>query len=117
MTTRGIFALLMVLAAVTAAVGQEHARVNGTVQSLGDQSLTLLSDTPVVPSQSLLGLPVAPRSAPRPGSGGLYVDLRQLSRSEYWSIRPGDRVSVAGLLADDGLIATSISLRGGPQSP
>ena len=108
---------LVVLTLAVSAAGQEHARVNGTVQSIADQSLMLLSDTPVILTRPLLGLPIAPGSAPRPRSGGLYVDLRQLSPAEYGTIRAGDRVSVAGVVSDEGLIATSISLRTIPQSP
>ena len=110
-------ALIMALATMTPAVGQEHARMNGTVQSITGQSLLLLSDTPLVRSPSILGMPIAPGSAPLPRAGGLYVDLRQLSPAEYGSIRPGDRVTVAGVIDGDGLIATFISLRAGPQSP
>ena len=117
-----MLALIIVVAAPAPAVGQDHARVDGTVQSIVDRSLTLLSDTPIIRSRPLLGLPVVPGATPRPHPG-LYVDLRQLSPAEYESIRPGDRISVAGVISDDGLIATSISLRSpsrvppGPQSP
>jgi hypothetical protein len=117
-----ILALIIVGAAATPAVPQDHARVDGTVQSIVDRSLTLLSDTPIVLSRPLLGIPLVSGATPRPHPG-LYVDLRQLSPTEYGSIRPGDRISVAGVVSDEGLIATSISLRSpsrapsGPQSP
>jgi len=111
-----VLVLLVVLAAPAPAVGQEHTRVDGTVQSIVDRSLTLLADRPIILGPPLLGLPGAPGSTPR-RHAGLYVDLRQLSFAEYGSIRPGDRISVAGVISDDGLIATSISLRSAPQSP
>ena len=109
-------ALILVVAASAPAAGQEHPRVDGTVQSIVDRSLTLRTDRPIVLGPPLLGLPMAPGSTPRPHTG-LYVDLRQLAPAEYASIRPGDRITVAGVISDDGLIATFISVRPGPQSP
>jgi len=111
-----MLALIIAVAASAPVVGQDHTRVDGTVQSIVDRSLTLLADRPIILGPPLLGLPVAPGSTPRPHAG-LYVDLRQLLPAEYESIRPGDRISVAGVISDDGFIATSISLRPGPQSP
>jgi hypothetical protein len=117
-----LLALIIVVVAPAPAVPQDHARVDGTVQSIVDRSLTLLSDTPIVLSRPLLGIPLVSGATPRPHAG-LYVDLRQLAPTEYGSIRPGDRISVAGVISDEGLIATSISLRSrssapsAPQSP
>jgi len=108
--------LIIAVVAAAPAVGQEHTRVDGTVQSIVDRSLTLRADRPIVLGPPLLGLPMAPGSTPR-AHAGLYVDLRQLAPAEYASIRPGDRITVAGVISDDGLIATFISLRPGPQSP
>ncbi len=53
--------LIIAVVAAAPAGGQEHTRVDGTVQSIVDRSLTLRADRPIVLGPPLLGLPMAPR--------------------------------------------------------
>ena len=115
-----LLAFVIVVAAMAPAAAQEHMRVDGTVQSISGQRLTLLTDTPISRGRSMFGLSLVP--PPSATSPGLYVDLRELTEREYGSIRPGDRISLTGVVSDDSLIATSITTtaitRGtGQQSP
>jgi hypothetical protein len=114
-------ALAVALAVAPApAAAQEHTVIEGTVQSISGQTLTLLSDTFVNEGRPVIG----PNLVPIPPARRSYVvDLSQLPTSDYASIQTGERMNVIGALASDGrrLVASLIVRRGGerrdPQAP
>lgn len=112
--------LALTLAAAFAATGLAAAQVNmqlsGTIESVGDHSLTLL--TPPPPRRVTLGGTPAPPPQPR-----LEVNLNDVPASQWVFLRPGERISVVGLMSADGRRFNAIAVIGGagpqrdPQAP
>lgn len=111
-----MLAVVIVVATLAPAMAQDDTRLEGTVQSAFGQTLTLLSDAPENPGYATIGRSLEPVPPAQPR---INVDLSQLPLSEYAFIRPGERVSVIGVVSRDGrrVTATTIIRGAGPQSP
>jgi hypothetical protein len=108
---------LVVIASWAMAAAQEYVQVDGTVQWLAGQTLTLALDEPASPSSYMIvGAYVVPVPGPRQT---VNIDLSQVRQSEYAFMRPGERVSVIAVVSDDRsrLIGTSIIRGPGQQAP
>ncbi len=110
-----IIALVMIWT-MAPARAQGQIQVDGTVQWLTGQTLTILSDTPGPTAYVIIGQSLLPVPGARPV---VTVDVSQLPQSEYAFMRSGERVTVFGTLASDGrrVIATSILRAAGAQTP
>lgn len=111
-----LLALVVVGVALGPAAAQEQMRVEGVVQSISGETLTLLADSrgQVMISPSLVPLPAA-----RPT---VTIDLGRLPPAEYSSIAPGEHIGVTGVVSRDGrrVTATAItraSVHQAPQAP
>lgn len=113
---RVLVIVLVAVAAATLARAQEQVRIDGTVQWLTGQTLTLQSDTPGPTGYVIVGQTLVPVQGPHPM---VSVDVSALPQSEYAFMRPGERVAVIGTLTSDGrrLTATSIIRGSGTQAP
>jgi hypothetical protein len=112
-----VLAWFLVLAAtVGPARGQGAVRVDGTVMWLSGQTLTLRSDIPSAPGYQIIGQYAVPVPGP---PLTVTCDLRQLAQSDYAFMRPGERLSVIGVMSSDGrrLEATSIIRGAEAQAP
>jgi hypothetical protein len=107
---------LVLISTAAPALAQGLIRVDGTVQWLSGQTLTLMSDTPGPTAYVIIGQSLLPVPGARPM---VNVDLSQLPQSEYAFMRPGERVSVIGTLTSDGrrVVATSILRGAGAEAP
>jgi hypothetical protein len=108
---------LVVIAAWAPAAAQDYVRVDGTVQWLAGQTLTVVLDEPAGPAAyAIIGQYLVPVPGPRQT---VNFDLSQLPQREYAFMRPGERVTVIGVVSDDRhhLIATSIIRSAGPEAP
>ncbi len=113
----GSVPLLVSALLVIAPWAQDYVRVDGTVQWLAGQTLTLVLDGPTGPrTYTIIGQYLVPVPGPRQT---VNIDLSQLPQSEYAFIRSGERVSVIGVVSDDRrrLIGTSIIRGAGQQAP
>ena len=113
----GSVPLLVSALMVIAPWAQDYVRVDGTVQWLAGQTLTLVLDEPTGPrTYTIIGQYLVPVPGPRQT---VNIDLSQLPQSEYAFIRSGERVSVIGVVSDDRrrLIGTSIIRGAGQQAP
>ena len=110
-----LLALVLVLAGLGPAAAQAPVRVDGTIQAVFSQTLTLVSDAPIS-GQVMISPSLVPVPAPRPS---LTVDLGQLPPGAYAFVRPGERISVIGVVSNDGrrVIATAIIRGPEPQLP
>src|SRR5438552_230873 len=108
-----LLTLVVVLGALQEAAAQQPTRVDGTIQSIDGQTLTVLSDAPINRGRATLSLSLEAVPAPRPV---LTIDVSQIRASEYVFLREGQRVTVFGVLSQDGrrVIATSIPGTGPP---
>jgi hypothetical protein len=112
---RLLVSVLVLALTVAPAGGQDPVRIDGTVLWISGQTLTLRSDIPSAPGYQITGQYVVPVPGPLLN---VNVDLHQLPQTDYAHMRPGERVSVIGVMSSDGrrLHATSI-IRGGEQAP
>jgi hypothetical protein len=103
---------LVVIAPGGPAGAQDYVQVDGTVQWLAGQTLTLGLDEPAgPPAYAIIGDYLVP--VPRPRQT-LNIELNQVPQSVYAFIRLGERVSVIGVVDDQRhLIVTSIIHGGG----
>jgi hypothetical protein len=108
-----LLTLVVALGAQQEAAAQQPARFDGTIQSIDGQTLTMLSDAPINRGRATLSLSLEAVPAPRPV---LTIDVSQIRASEYVFLREGQRVTVFGVLSQDGrrVIATSIPGTGRP---
>jgi hypothetical protein len=105
---------LLVIAPWAITAAQDYVRLDGTVQWLAGQTLTLALDEPASPSSYVI---IGPYLVPVPGPRQtVNIDLSQVRQSEYAFMRPGERVSVIAVVSGDRhrLIGTSI-IRGPEQ--
>ena len=105
---------LVVIAPGAITAAQDYVRLDGTVQWLAGQTLTLALDEPASPSSYVI---IGPYLVPVPGPRQtVNIDLSQVRQSEYAFMRPGERVSVIAVVSGDRhrLIGTSI-IRGPEQ--
>jgi hypothetical protein len=115
-----VMALVVVLTAgawPTAAPAQEYVELDGTVQWIAGQTLTLGLDTPSGPPSYVISGPfLVPVPAPRQT---VEVDLSNLRQADYAFMRTGERLTVIGVLSEDRrrVIATSLIRGSGPQAP
>ena len=109
-------AVTLVLTSATVLLAQGHIQVDGTVQWLSGNTLSVLSDTPGPTAYIMIGQYLQPVPGARPV---VSVDLTQLPQSDYAFMRPGERVTVFGTLTSDGrrVIATSIVRGAGAEAP
>jgi hypothetical protein len=109
--------VFVVIASGANAEAQEYVQVDGTVQWLAGQTLTLALDGPASPSSYMIvGAYVVPVPGPRQT---VNIDLSQVRQSEYAYMRPGERVSVIAVVSEDRsrLIGASIIRGPGQQAP
>jgi hypothetical protein len=112
-----LISALVVIASGTIAPAQEYVQVDGTVQWLAGQTLTVALDEPASPSSYMIvGTYIVPVPGPRQT---VNFDLSRVRQSEYAFMRPGERVTVIAVVSDDRsrLIATSIIREAGQQAP
>lgn len=111
-----VSALIVLVASVSSPVAaQVNVQLSGTVESIGDHSLTLIT---TAPRRRVFGADAAP--APRPT---LEVDLEEVPASQWVFLRPGERIAVVGLPSADGRRFAAVAIIGGagprrdPQMP
>jgi len=111
-----VMAIALVLASAAVVLAQGRIQVDGTVQWLSGNTLTVLSDTPGPTAYIIIGQLLQPVPSARPV---ISVDLTQLPQSDYAFMRPGERITVFGTLTRDGrrVIATSIVRGDAAQAP
>ena len=101
---------MLVAAVASPAAAQVNVQLSGTVESIGDHELTLLTSTP---RRRVFGAnPAAP--SPRPT---LLVNLEDVPASQWVFLRPGERIAVVGLPSADGKRFTAIAIIGGAGPP
>ena len=105
------FALLVLASSVaTPAAAQVNVQLSGTIESIGDHELTLLTSGP---ARRVFGAnPTAP--APRPT---LLVSLEDVPASQWVFLRPGERIAIVGLPSADGRRFAAIAIIGGAGPP
>ena len=92
-----------------------NVQLSGTVESVGDHALTLITNAP---RRRVFGADPAP--APRPT---IEVNLEEVPASQWVFLRPGERIAVVGLPSADGRRFAAIAIIGGtgprrdPQAP
>ena len=107
--------LVLVASAASPVAAQVNIQLSGTVESVGDHALTLITNAP---RRRVFG--ADPTSAPRPK---LEVDLDEVPASQWVFLRPGERIAVVGLPSADGRRFAAIAIIGGagprrdPQTP
>lgn len=112
-----VVAALIVLAVSVArpVAAQVNVQLSGTIESIGDHSLTLMTNAP---RRRVFGADATP--APRPT---LEVDLEDVPASQWVFLRPGERIAVVGLPSADGRRFAAVAVIGGagprrdPQMP
>jgi len=110
-----LFVLMMSVAGPVAA--QVNVQISGTVESVGDHMLTLITSAP---HRRVFSADPTPAPAPRPM---LEVDLADVPASQWVFLRPGERIAVVGLPSADGKRFAAIGIIGGsgprrdPQAP
>jgi hypothetical protein len=102
--------LALLGAAAAPVAAQVNMQLSGTIESIEGQTLTLLPPAP--PRRPTIGAPAPPAQRP-----SLVVNLDDVPASQYVFLRPGDRISVVGLLAADGRHFTAVSIVGGARAP
>ena len=109
-------ALILLVASVAGPVAaQVNVQLSGTVESIGDHTLTLITNAP---RRRVFG--ADPTPAPRPT---LEVDLAEVPASQWVFLRPGERIAVVGLPSADGRRFAAVAIIGGagprrdPQMP
>ena len=110
------FALLVLGASVASpVVAQVNVQLSGTIESVGDHELTLITKAP--PRRAF---DANPTPAARPT---LLVNLEEVPASQWVFLRPGERIAVVGLPSADGKRFAAIAVIGGagprrdPQTP
>jgi len=99
-------ALIVLVASVASPVAaQVNVQLSGTVESIGDHALTLITNAP---RRRVFGADAA--SAPRPT---LEVDLAEVPASQWVFLRPGERIAVVGLPSADGRRFAAVAIIGG----
>ena len=110
MHSRTCLALLVLVASLASPVGaQVNVQLSGTIESIGDHSLTLLTNAP---RRRVFGADATP--APRPT---LEVNLEEVPASQWVFLRPGERIAVVGLPSADGTRFAAIAIIGGAGPP
>ena len=116
MHSRTCLALLVLVASLASPVGaQVNVQLSGTIESIGDHELTLITKAP--PRRAF---DANPTPALRPT---LLVNLEEVPASQWVFLRPGERIAVVGLPSADGKRFTAIAVIGGagprrdPQTP
>ena len=111
-----VSALIALVASVASPVAaQVNVQLSGTVESIGDHTLTLIT---TAPRRRVFGADAAP--APRPT---IEVDLEEVPASQWVFLRPGERIAVVGLPSADGRRFAAVAIIGGagprsdPQMP
>lgn len=108
--TSGALVLLVLVASVADPVAaQVNVQLSGTIESIGDHTLTLLT---LAPPRRVFGANPAP--APRPR---LEVDLEEVPASQWVFLRPGERIVVIGLPSADGRRFAAVAIIGGAGPP
>ena len=109
-------ALLVLVASLASPVGaQVNVQLSGTIESIGDHELTLITKAP--PRRAV---DANPPPAVRPT---LLVNLEGVPASQWVFLQPGERIAVVGLPSADGLRFAAIAIIGGagprrdPQAP
>ena len=101
-----VSALILLVASVASPVAaQVNVQLSGTVESIGDHALTLITNAP---RRRVFGADPAP--APRPT---LEVDLAEVPASQWVFLRPGERIAVVGLPSADGRRFAAVAIIGG----
>jgi hypothetical protein len=99
-------ALIVLVASVASPVAaQVNVQLSGTIESIGDHALTLITHAP---RRRVFGADAAP--APRPT---LEVDLEEVPASQWVFLRPGERIAVVGLPSADGRRFAAVAVIGG----
>src|ERR1700694_5448702 len=102
-----VSALIALVASVASPVAaQVNVQLSGTVESIGDHTLTLIT---TAPRRRVFGGDAAP--APRPT---IEVDLEEVPASQWVFLRPGERIAVVGLPSADGRRFAAVAIIGGP---
>jgi hypothetical protein len=115
-----VASLVVALAGIASPAGapaQDYVRLDGTVQWMAGQTLTIELDAqPGPPAYVISGQYLLPVPAPRPT---VEVDLSRLRQAEYSFLRLGERLAVIGFASEDRrrLIATSLIRGPDLQSP
>ena len=104
-----VASILFSLAAACPAAAQVNVQLSGTIESIGDHELTLLTN---VPRRRVFGADPAPTPRPK-----LLVSLEEVPASQWVFLRPGERIAVVGLPSADGLRFTAIAIIGGAGPP
>ena len=103
-------ALLVLMVSMAGPVAaQVNVQLSGTVESVGDHRLTLIT---TAPRRRVFGADSTP--APRPT---LEVDLAEVPASQLVFLRPGERIAVVGLPSADGKRFAAIGIIGGAGPP
>jgi hypothetical protein len=108
--------MLAVLLTPLPVAAQETVRLDGTVQWISGSTLVLALDGPGPTGYAIVGPYLVPIMGPRQT---VSVDLGPVPQSEYMFMRPGERIAVIGVVADDRsrLIGTTILRGPAPQAP
>jgi hypothetical protein len=102
----------MLIVGVAAPIAaQVNVQLSGTVESVGDHMLTLITN---VPRRRVFGADPAATPAPRPT---IEVDLAEVPASQWVFLRRGERIAVVGLPSADGKRFTAIAIIGGAGPP
>ena len=116
MHSRTCIALLVLVASVASpVVAQVNVQLSGTIESIGDHELTLITK-----ARPRRVFDANPTPALRPT---LLVNLEEVPASQWVFLRPGERIVVVGLPSADGLRFAAIAIIGGagprrdPQTP
>jgi hypothetical protein len=98
--------LVLLASAVSPVAAQVNIQLSGTIESIGDHSLTLLTKGP----PRRVNQPPAPPPT-------LEVDLVEVPASQWVFLRPGERIAVVGLPSADGRRFAAIAIIGGAGPP
>ena len=101
--------LILMATAASPVAAQVNVQLSGTIESIGDHTLTLRT---AGPPRRVFG--ASPTPAPRPA---LEVDLEEVPASQWVFLRPGERIAVVGLPSADGRRFIAIAIIGGAGPP
>ena len=107
--------IALVASVASPVAAQVNVQLSGTVESIGDHTLTLIT---TAPRRRVFGADATP--APRPT---LEVDLEEVPASQWVFLQPGERIAVVGLPSADGRRFAAVAIIGGagprrdPQMP
>jgi hypothetical protein len=98
--------LVLVASAASPVTAQVNVQLSGTIESVGDHALTLITKAP----PRRVNEPPAPPPT-------LEVDLGEVPASQWVFLRPGERIAVVGLPSADGRRFAAIAIIGGAGPP